>query len=330
MRETVALATSLRRGAAAAYSAPVRLPPDPEGPVSIETPAGFVHDRRQVGAQSVVAALSTDGVVMHSVTGGQGPVLLLLHGWPQTWWAWHAVLPALAERFTVIAVDLPGLGDSSKPPTGYDTNSVAQWIHALISDLGYDEIYVAGHDWGGAVAYSYAAQFRSTVKRLAVIEMLVPGFGWEQLLTPSANGWVWHMAFHAVPDVPEMLTAGKEREYMSLFLRTMGAYDTTAVTESDIDEYVRCYTAPGAWHAAFQYYRAWFDDVAQNEIHAVTPLEMPVLAIGGSFSSGTFPEQSLNAVAKDVTGRIIDRCGHWIASEQPGPLADELIAFFTS
>ncbi len=151
------------------------------------------------------------------------------------------------------------------------------------------------HDWGGAVAYSYAAQFRSTVKRLAVIEMLVPGFGWEQLLTPSPNGWVWHMAFHAVPDVPEMLTAGKERAYLSFFLKTMGAYDTTAVTESDIDEYVRCYTAPGAWHAAFQYYRAWFDDVAQNEIHATTPLEMPVLAIGGSFSTGSPPSSRVRS-----------------------------------
>ncbi len=297
--------------------------------MEIQTPAGFVHDRRVIGTPSAAAgSLSAEGVVMHSVIGGEGPALVLLHGWPQTWWAWHALLPALAEQFTVIAVDLPGLGDSSKPASGYDTNTVSQRIHALISDLGHDEIYLAGHDWGGAVAYAYAAQFRSSVKRLAVIEMLVPGFGWEQLLTPSPHGWVWHMAFHAVPDVPEMLTAGKERAYMSFFLKTMGAYDATAITEADIDEYARCYTAPGAWHAAFQYYRAWFEDVAQNEVHAVTPLEMPVLAVGGSFSSGVFPEQSLNAVAKDVTGRIIDRCGHWIASEQPDALVAELVAFF--
>jgi pimeloyl-ACP methyl ester carboxylesterase len=298
--------------------------------MGVRTPPGFAHDRRLVGAQSAaLGATSTEGVMLHSVIGGEGPPLVLLHGWPQTWWAWHAVLPALAERFTVIAVDLPGLGDSSKPSRGYDTNSVSQEIHALVTDLGHEHIYLAGHDWGGAVAYSYAAQFRSSVKRLAVIEMLVPGFGWEQLLTPAPGGWVWHMAFHAVPDVPEMLTAGKERAYMSFFLRTMGAYDTTAVTETDIDEYVRCYTAPGAWHAAFQYYRAWFEDVAQNEIHAATPLEMPVLAVGGAFSSGPFPEHSLNAVAKDVSGCIIDRCGHWIASEQPAALVEELVAFFS-
>jgi pimeloyl-ACP methyl ester carboxylesterase len=299
--------------------------------MQVQTPNGFVHDRRLIGGQSAATgALSTDGVVLHSVIGGDGPALVLLHGWPQTWWAWHKVMPALAEHFTVIAVDLPGLGDSSKPSRGYDTDTVSQRIHGLVAELGHDEIHLVGHDWGGAVAYSYAAQFRSTVRRLAVIEMLVPGFGWEQLLTPAPGGWVWHMAFHAVPDVPEMLTAGKERAYLSLFLKTMGAYDSTAVTEVDIDEYVRCYTAPGAWHAAFQYYRAWFEDVAQNEVHAAMPLEMPVLAIGGDFSSGPFPAQSLSMVAKDVTASIIDRCGHWIASEQPDALVDELVTFFNA
>jgi pimeloyl-ACP methyl ester carboxylesterase len=296
--------------------------------VPIETPHGYVHDRRVVtGARAHAESLSTDGVSLHSVIGGQGPALVLLHGWPQTWWAWHRVLPALAEHFTVIAVDLPGLGDSTKPRSGYDTDTVARRIHALVTDLGHEEVLVVGHDWGGAVAYSYAAQYRAAVRRLVVIEMLVPGFGWDDLLTPSSAGWVWHMAFHAVPDVPEMLTSGRERAYMTMFLRTMGAYDTTAVTDADIDEYVRCYTAPGAWHAAFEYYRAWFDDVRQNEVHGVTPLEMPVLAIGGAFSSGPFPELSLREVASDVTGRIIERCGHWVASEQPEELTEALLGF---
>ena len=297
--------------------------------MGITTPAGFVHDRRLVGARAAAAAeaLSTEGAVLHSVIGGSGPALVLLHGWPQTWWAWHRIMPALAEHFTVIAVDLPGLGDSSRPSTAYDTNSVSALVHALVTDLGHEEIFLAGHDWGGAVAYSYAAQFRSAVQRLVVIEMLVPGFGWEPLLTPNPAGWVWHMAFHAVPDVPEMLTAGKERAYLSYFLKTLGAYDPTAVTDDDVDEYVRCYTAPGAWHAAFEYYRAWFDDVAQNEVHAAVPLDMPVLGIGGAFSSAHFPEQSLKAVARDVSGRVIDRCGHWIASEQPDALVDALVGF---
>ena len=157
--------------------------------------------------------------------------------------------------------------------------------------------------------------------------MLVPGFGWDDLLTPSSAGWVWHMAFHAVPDVPEMLTAGRERAYVTRFLRTMGASDPTAVTDDDIDEYLRCYTAPGASHAAFEYYRAWFDDVRQNQAHAATPLEMPVLAVGGAFSSGPFPELSLREVANDVTGCIIERCGHWVASEQPDELTGALLDF---
>ena len=296
--------------------------------MSIETPHGYVHDRRVVtGARAHAESMSTDGVSLHSVIGGQGPALVLLHGWPQTWWAWHRVLPALAEHFTVIAVDLPGLGDSSRPQTGYDTDSVARSIHALVTGLGHEEIHLVGHDWGGAVAYAYAAQFRDVVRRLVVIEMLVPGFGWDDILQPSPAGWVWHIAFHAVPDVPEMLTTGREREYMSLFLRTMGAFDTTAVTDDDIDEYVRGYTAPGAGRAAFQYYRAWFDDVRLNEAHASHPLEMPVLAIGGAFSSGPLPELSLREVANDVVGVVIDRCGHWIASERPEELTATLLDF---
>jgi pimeloyl-ACP methyl ester carboxylesterase len=277
--------------------------------VAIETPTGYVHDRRVVdGVRAPAESLSIEGVTLHSVVGGQGPALVLLHGWPQTWWAWHRVMPALAEHFTVIAVDLPGLGDSSKPRSGYDTDTVAQRIHGLVTERGYDEILLVGHDWGGAVAYSYAAQYRAAVRRLVVIEMLVPGFGWD-------------------PDVPEMLTAGRERAYMTMFLRTMGAYDPTAVTDDDIDEYVQCYTAPGAWHAAFEYYRAWFDDVRQNQAHAATPLATPVLAIGGAFSSGPFPELSLREVANDVTGCIIERCGHWVASEQPDELIGALLGF---
>jgi pimeloyl-ACP methyl ester carboxylesterase len=124
-----------------------------------------------------------------------------------------------------------------------------------------------------------------------------------------------------------MLTAGREREYMTLFLRTMGAFDTTAVTDDDLDEYVRCYTAPGAWGAAFQYYQAWFEDVRRNQEHAARPLAMPVLAVGGSFSSGPFPEISLREVASDVRGVVIDRCGHWIASERPAALVAALLDF---
>jgi pimeloyl-ACP methyl ester carboxylesterase len=203
-------------------------------------------------------------------------------------------------------------------------------VHTLVTDLGHEEIHLVGHDWGGAVAYAYAAQFRDAVRKLVVIEMLVPGFGWDDLLTPSPAGWVWHMAFHAVPDVPEMLTAGREREYMTLFLRTMGAFDTTAVTDADIDEYVRCYTAPGAWRSAFQYYRAWFEDVRLNQEHASRPLEMPVLAIGGAFSSGPFPELSLRQVADDVVGVVIERSGHWVASERPDALVATLLDFLSA
>jgi pimeloyl-ACP methyl ester carboxylesterase len=138
--------------------------------------ARFEHFKRQAGrgADAATAAVASDGVTLHFVMGGEGPPLVLLHGWPETWYAWRRVLPALAEHFTVLAPDLRGLGDSSKPPTGYDTNAVSTDIRELVLGLGHDEIDLVGHDWGASVAYAYAAQYRDSVRKLCVIEMPVP------------------------------------------------------------------------------------------------------------------------------------------------------------
>jgi pimeloyl-ACP methyl ester carboxylesterase len=265
-------------------------------------------------------------VRLHYVTAGQGDPVVLLHGWPETWYQWRKIIPALAERYTVIAPDMRGLGDSSKPATGYDKRTVADDIYKLVRQLGFERIFLVGHDWGGPVAYAYACAHPTDVRRLVILDVPIPGAGLEQIPQASRRGGLWHISFHGVRDLPEALIAGRERTYLSWFYRT--AYNPAAISEEDIDEYVRCYSAPGGLRAGFEYYRAIWDDVDHNKENAKAKLKMPVLALGGKYSFGKRTLSSMQALAEDVRGGEIDRCGHWVSEEQPEYLVEQLLAFF--
>ena len=264
---------------------------------------------------------------LHYVTAGQGDPVVLLHGWPQTWYQWRKIIPALAERYTVIAPDMRGLGDSSKPVTGYDKRTVADDIYKLVRQLGCERIFLVGHDWGGPVAYAYACAHPNDVRRLVILDVVIPGAGLEQIPQMSRRGGLWHISFHGVRDLPEALITGRERIYLFWFYR-IAAYNPTAISEEDIDEYVRCYSAPGGLRAGFEYYRAFWDDVDHNKENAKTKLKMPVLALGGERSFGARTLSSMQALAEDVWGGVVDRCGHWIAEEHPDYLIEQLLAFF--
>ncbi len=265
-------------------------------------------------------------VRLHYVTAGHGDPVVLLHGWPQTWYQWRKIIPALAERYAVIAPDMRGLGDSAKPATGYDKRTVADDIYQLVRKLGFQRIFLVGHDWGGPVSYAYACAHPDDVRRLVILDVPIPGAGLEELPQMSRRGGLWHLSFHNVRDLPEALVAGRERIYLTWFYRT--AYNPTAITEEDIDEYVRCYSAPGAMRAGFEYYRALWTDVEHNKEHAKTKLKMPVLALGGKYSFGKRTLTSMQALAEDVRGGEVDQCGHWISEEQPEYLIAQLLAFF--
>ena len=191
---------------------------------------------------------SVNGIQLHYVIGGHGDPIVLLHGWPETWYAWHKVMPALAKNYTVIAPDLRGLGDSSKPPTGYDGKTVAEDIHQLVTQLGFKTIFLVGHDIGTQVAYSYAAAHPNETKRLVILDVPIAGIGPEENITG-----LWWAQFHNVRDIPEMLVAGHEREYLTWFYRNY-SYNPDAITEEDIEEYVSHYSAPGGMRAGFEYY----------------------------------------------------------------------------
>ena len=235
----------------------------------------------------------------------------------------------LATDYTVIAPDLRGLGMSGKAETGYDTNNVADDIHELVGLLGHERILLAGHDWGAATAYAYAAQFRDEVERLAIFEMVLPGFGlMEGAMTPQPGGnFLWHMGFQSVPDVPLALIEGREEAYLRIFFEHY-AYNPAALDAETTAEYVRAMTYPGALRAGLGYYTAFWDSAAQNQEHAKRPLEMPVLAWGGEACLGELTKQCLEMAATDVEGGVIERCGHWVGEERPDFVADQLVAFF--
>lgn len=236
-------------------------------------------------------------------------------------------MPALAKRYTVIAPDIRGLGDSSKPATGYDKRTVAEDIYQLVRQLGFKQINLVGHDIGGMVAYAYAAAHPETVRRLVLMELLLPGFGLEQMFSVSRSGEFLHMPFHMAPDIPEALVTGRERMYLSWFYNDK-SYNRAAITEDDINEYVRCYSAPGALRAGFEYYRAFLKDAKHNREYAFQKLLMPVLAMGGASSVGDLLQKTLPAVAENVRGLVVERCGHWIAEEHPDYLIQQLLTFF--
>ena len=266
---------------------------------------------------------SVNGIQLHYVIGGQGDPIVLLHGWPQTWYEWRHVMPALAKNYTVIAPDLRGLGDSSKPLTGYDGKTTAEDIHQLISQLGFKDILLVGHDFGVQVAYSYAAAHSAEVRRLVILDVPIPGIG------PGGNiTRLWWAQFHMVRDIPEMLVDGHERQYLTWFYRY--TCNPTAITKDDIDEYVSHYSAPGGMRAGFEYYRALFDDIKQNKEYSSTiKLPMPVLVLGGVCSFGTAALDSMRLLATDVRGGVVPDSGHWIPEEQPDFVVKQLTGFFS-
>lgn len=265
-------------------------------------------------------------VLLHYVICGQGEPIVLLHGWPQTWYEWRKIMPALAERYTVIAPDMRGLGDSAKPATGYDKRTIAADIYELVRHLGFERIFLVGHDWGGPVAYAYACAHPEDVRKLVILDVPIPGAGLEQALAFRPRS-VWHIQFHYVRDLPEALIAGRERTYLTWFYRT--AYNPTAIDEQAIGEYVRCYSAPGGLRAGFEYYRAIFTDAEHNTENAKTKLKMPALALGGDRGFGELTIRSMNQLAENVRGEVIEHCGHWIPEEQPELLLNRLLGFLS-
>ncbi len=284
-----------------------------------------------INVKSAKARLSQ--VIMHyvEVEGGELPVVLL-HGWPQTSHEWRHVMPLVAPRHRIIAPDLRGLGDTTRPLDGYDSRTIARDVAELITQhLGLRRFHLVGHDWGGPTAFALACAHPDAVATLTVIDVTIPGLGPDV----SQGGKRWHHAFHMTPDLPEVLVQGRERAYLSWFYREF-SWQPNAIGPADIDEYVRCYTAPGALRAGFAYYRNIPRNKDDNRALAASGfrLRMPVLAIGGGRAEargrGDEPALSLREIADDVRGLVVADSGHFVPEEQPALLARALMEHFSS
>ena len=271
--------------------------------------------------------IDVNGVRYHYLLAlGHGTPIVLLHGWASTSFMWRFVMPQLVARgYTVLAPDLRGLGDTAKPAAGYEKANIAEDIHALVAQLNLGpEVNVVGHDMGGMVAYAYAAQHPDEVRSVAILDVPLPGIEpWDQIVQMPRT---WHFRFYAVQDLPEMLIAGRELEYLKWF-HNSEAVNSRAFTNDVEETYAREYAMPGALRAGFEYYRAFPADARQNQLFAQHKLTMPVLGIGGAGSLGPIVGEELRHVALDVQSVQIDGAGHWVAEEQPEAVTGALLKF---
>jgi pimeloyl-ACP methyl ester carboxylesterase len=297
---------------------PPSAPVTPEGPGSVfgapNLPAGFTDTFTS-------RYVETGKLRLHAVIGGDGPPLLLVHGWPESWYAWRLLMPALAWDFEVIAVDQRGMGLSDKPQSGYDTGTQAGDLVALMDALGHKQFAVVGHDTGFAIAYALAADHPDRVTRMALAE--IPGSPGTVTAPPlflpgPLNDRLWHLGFNRIEKLNEQLVAGRE----DLFFRWEFDAAAKKLTDDVINYYVRMLSNPDSLRGSFGWYRALDTTIAQDVKRKTRRLTMPVLAIGGEASFGQHVGDAVKVVADDVQSVVIPGTGHFVAEEAP----DEMLA----
>jgi pimeloyl-ACP methyl ester carboxylesterase len=300
--------------------------PTPTGPGSVSGAPNLPDGFADTFASRYVDA---GDLRLHAVIGGSGPPLLLIHGWPQLWYAWRLVMPALAEDFEVIAVDQRGIGLSDKPSDGYDIGTLAGDMVALMDALGHERFAVYGTDTGMPIAHSLAADYPERVERLVVSEAFLPAITPPlPLFVPAVlNERLWHLMFNQLrAEVNEALIRGREEIFFGAeFSASAG---TTKLPDEAVKHYIDTLSSdPDALRGSFEFYRAISTSAAQNEERKNRRLAMPVLAIGGEESGGENAANSMKLVADDVTGLVLAGSGHWVAEQAPDQLLTALREF---
>ncbi|KAJ5263611.1 epoxide hydrolase [Penicillium angulare] len=266
---------------------------------------------------------------VRAIVGGQGTPIVLLPGWPQTAEAFSNLFEPLSNRYQFFALDPPGLGDSPAPKNGYDTANVSKIMAEAIHDtLPNEKYHLVGHDVGGWIAYPWAAQFQSRTRSLSILDASVPGFlpHFQFPLSNSTNLRLWQFSFNALPELPEILVEGRERELLTWFFK-LKTVNKDGLHNDQFEEYIKTYSRPGAMSRGFEYYRAFEESAKQNLEYAKTPLEVPTLALGGASSVGLGMVNLVQNFAANVSGGSIDECGHFLPEEQPSAVAKKLLEF---
>jgi pimeloyl-ACP methyl ester carboxylesterase len=269
-----------------------------------------------------------DGADLHYVASGdQGSPIVLVHGFPETWWTFHKLIPLLARTHRVVAVDLPGIGESSRSDGVYDSATAAEALHALVSRLDAGPVHITGQDISGSTVFRLASRHPGDVLSVTAIETALPGFGWE-VLADVGHGGAWQIGVLAAPGIPEMLLAGREREFIGGFAFPAMTAVAGSITDRDIDEFVRSYSGPGGFRGASGLYRSLLTEGDELRVVAdVSPIRSPVLAVGAG--GGAFTHASVaQAVGGPVESVLLEGVGHYAALEAPERLAAALLEFF--
>jgi pimeloyl-ACP methyl ester carboxylesterase len=272
--------------------------------------------------------VSIPGDKIHYVIGGQGPALVLIHGWPMTWWEWHTVMPSLSKTHTVIAFDLPGLGNSTVPTTGgYTAADTAVRLHEALAGLGYTgSVAILAHDLGTNVAYAYARLYSKQVSRMMVLESLLNGYGLE-----SIYGFSFHFGLNMSPaPIPEDIINDHEAEVAYLNQLYSYANKPGAITTQDEDIWYAAYNCAANREAGYNYYRAFPENETWNLATNKTKLTMPIAAMGGQDSFGTAVATSFENVDTHVSTIVAPDAGHYIPEEDPAFLTECATLFFNS
>jgi pimeloyl-ACP methyl ester carboxylesterase len=279
-----------------------------------QAPAGKTIDSRSA---------EVDGIQLHYLTAGSGPAVVLLHGYAETSRMWRPIIPLMAEKFQVIAPDLPGIGDSAIPKDGLDMKTAAIRMHTLVKKLGVQKARVVGHDIGLMVAYAYAAQFPAEVEKLVLMDAFLPGVaGWEAIYN---NPGIWHFRFNG--PTPEKLVEGRERTYFEHFWNDFAADKTRSIPEEDRKAYTAAYSRPGRMRAGWAYFVSFQQAAKDFADLSKTKLTMPLLTVGGDKANGQALGEQAKLVASDYKVMVLPNTGHWILEESSKETTEALLKF---
>ncbi len=273
---------------------------------------------------------------LHYVSGGEGPTVLLLPGWPQSWYAWRYLMPALANSGKrVVALDLPGMGDSDHPTEGYDSTTIALILHSVIQSLASEEkdgIEIIAHDVGAWMGYALASDHPDCVKKLVLMDAAIPGLSTlpSGELTDEQVMRTWHFAFNRLSDLPEILLKDREEPFLRWLFSTKAEFGWM-IDEKALAEYVRVNRLPGALRSALSYYKNAFSkqDMAINKLRSEKQLLMPVFAIGARYGVADLLYNTLSPMCADIRGEVIEGAGHYLPEESPEQLEAVLKEFLS-
>ena len=286
----------------------------------LSTPVYSVSNRITSNASSHFAQVN--GIQIHYLEQGKGPLVVLLHGWPETSASWSKTLNVLSNQYRVVAPDLRGLGLSEHAHDGYDKKTIATDIKALIEYLGETHAVIIGHDMGGKAAYVMAHLYPEYVSKLVLVDCLLPG-------TENADplhGGAWHYGFHMAPEIPEMLTKGREKEYITAQIQAW-SFQKNAISSEAIDEYASHYMTEGGMTAGFNYYRALKEDAALVQTFEGENLSMPVLIVTGYYGVGDKLQKAIEKESSSLQSLIVKNSGHFVAEEAPDTFNSSVIQF---